>query len=187
MIGSTLLLRLCIAGVLLLLAAGGLAPQASAQPREKCVVEREQAQAHYLEGQFDEAVGLLGQCLERELLFVQEAVLVYRLLSLSHLNNGAVEQAQQAVRTLLGQMPTYQPDPIQDPPSYVAMVDLVRRELGAEKAADRPAAAAQPAPVPVSRRGFAGPRSWLMAAGGALVVATAVFLAFGGEAESSPR
>ena len=75
---------------------------------------------------------------------VDEAVQVYRLISLSHLTKGDLEPAQQTVRDLLRTAPTYQADPIQDPPSYVTMVDVVRQEM---------AAAAQPARATTSNAG----------------------------------
>ena len=106
--------------------------ETAAQPRDKCVAERAAAENHYLEGQFDEAVGLLQACLDREALFVEEAVQVYRLLALAYMNRDALEQAEQAIRDLLEIAPAYQADPIQDPPSYTTMVRVIRQDMAAQ-------------------------------------------------------
>ena len=194
-----------------------------AQEREKCAEERAQAESSYLEGLFDQAITQLQPCLDREDLFADEVVQVYRLLSLVHMNNSDLEQAQQAIRDLLQVVPTYQPDPVQDPPSYTTMVSVIQQEQAAlaeaeaarvaqeeqeaaEEAATQeqpqadppevspellPPAEEQPVVTPIitpsqRKRLIQTPRSWLFAAGGAVVVATAVALAFGGGGESRP-
>ena len=219
-------LRLVVVPILLTALWLGIPLGVAAQPREKCTEDRAIAENRYLDGRFDEALTLLQQCLDREELFVDEAVQVYRLISLAHLNKGDLEQARQAVRTLLLHAPAYQADPVQDPPSYTTMVDVVRQELEAQALpevtpetsveeeeapvlqeepeeqpsadqpqplADQPPADEQVAtplnirPQPTQRRVLLRtPRSWLLATGGAIVVATAVALVFGGRSESSP-
>ena len=192
--------------------------EVAAQPNEKCERERVIAENRYLEGFFDEAIALLAPCLERDDLPTEEAVQVYRLIGLAHMNKGDLEQARQTVSALLASVSTYEADPIQDPPSYVTMVTLVRQEIEAaaqpEEAPVEPVAepevqppAAQPEvrvePPPLrpeeqtptsivsrrpeqQRRILRTPKSWLLATGGAIVVATAVALAFGGGTDSSP-
>lgn len=188
-------------------------PAATAQPRDKCLRERADAENFYLEGAFDEAIRLLQACLVREELFVDEAVQVYRLMGLAALNKGEVEQAQQTIRDLLQIVPAYEGDPIQDPPSYTTLVAVVRQEVAAEAAAEDQQAPPeeQQAPIaqpPVSpeaatedadvialdtptqpsqpRRSMSTPKTWLLATGGALVVFSAVALALGGGSNSSP-
>ena len=100
---------------------------AFAQPRDKCAEERADAVNFYLEGQFDEAIRLLQACVVREELFVDEAVQVYRLMGLAYMNKSDMEQAQRAIYHLLQIVPNYEADPIQDPPSYMTLVALVRQ------------------------------------------------------------
>jgi len=191
-----------------------VSPDAFAQPREKCAQERADAEKFYLEGQFDEAIRLLQACIVREELFVDEAVQVYRLMGLAAINKGDLEQAQQAIRELLQIVPAYEADPIQDPPSYTTLVAVVRQEVAAEALPEQQQApseeqqtpsdslqvtAEQPPPgtpvvIPLipqhqpsrQRRSARGPKIWLLATGGAIVVITAVALALGGGSSSSP-
>ena len=107
-------------------------PDANAQPRDKCALERADAEQAYFEGQFDEAIRLLQACLVREELFVDEAVQVYRLMGLAAMNKGDMDQARQAIRDVLQLVPAYEGDPIQDPPSYTTLVAVVRQEVAAE-------------------------------------------------------
>lgn len=182
-------------------------PGAEAQPRQRCAAERATAEAHYLEGRFDEAALLLRACIEQNPLFVEEAVEVYRLLGLVYLYDDAPGEATDAVRTLLGLAPGYTPDAVQDPPSYVALVEAVRAQLRSEPAlappeeAPREETAAEeiteddPPPLmpPPGARldpqqqpegtpplGLRRAKTWLLATGGAVVVFTAALLAVGG-------
>lgn len=204
--------------ILLSIALGNLTLPAQAQPREKCVQERAEADRQYLDGRFEEAIQLLQRCLDRETLFSNEAVDVYRLLALAYMNGDDLVQAQHAVRSLLEVVPDYEPDPIQDPPSYRAMVTVVQQEMQAQAAMldqeeepseeERPAerqgeevvANDQPAvrrpqfqpeivadaQQPRRRRRIRTPKNWLLATGGAIVVATAVAITVGGGSTSTP-
>ncbi len=178
-----------------------VSPNAFAQPRDKCPQERADAENFYLEGQFDEAIRLLHACVVREELFVDEAVQVYRLMGLAYMNKSDMEQAQRAIYDLLQIVPNYEADPIQDPPSYMTLVALVRQEVAAEAqqtpseqphvSPDQPqpqevipdVTPAQPLP---QRRSRTSSKTWFLATGGAFVVVTAVVLALGGGSGSSP-
>ncbi len=178
---------------------------AFAQPRDKCAEERADAENFYLEGQFDEAIRLLHACVVREELFVDEAVQVYRLMGLAYMNKSDMEQAQRTIYDLLQIVPNYEADPIQDPPSYMTLVALVRQEVAAEAqqtpseqpqvSPDQPQPRIEePAVIPVvtqtqpppQRRSRTSPKTWFLATGGAFVVVTAVVLALGGGSGSSP-
>ena len=176
-----------------------VSPDAFAQPRDKCAEERADAKNFYLEGQFDEAIRLLQACLVREELFVDEAVQVYRLMGLAAINKGDLEQAQQAIRDLLQRVPSYEADPIQDPPSYMTLVAVVRQEVAAEQTPSEQPQVSPDQPrteevIPVvtptqplpQRRSRTSSKIWFLATGGAFVVVTAVVLALGGGSGSSP-
>ena len=186
-----------------LLATVLLNASAAAQPRDKCVEERADAENFYLEGQFDEAIRLLQACVVREELFVDEAVQVYRLMGLAYMNKSDMEQAQRVIHDLLQIVPNYEADPIQDPPSYMTLVALVRQEVAAE-AQQTPSEQPQVSPdqpqprteevIPVvtqtqplpQRWSRTSAKTWFLATGGAFVVVTAVVLALGGGSGSSP-
>ncbi len=147
---------------------------------------------------------------------MDEAVQVYRLMGLAAMNKGDLEQAQQAIRELLQIVPSYEADPIQDTPSYTTLVAIVRQEVATEALPEEQQApseeqqtpsdppqvsAEQPRPrteepevIPIipqnqasrQRRSARGPKTWLLASGGAIVVITVVALALGGGSSSSP-
>lgn len=131
---------------LLILLLGSMTGTTVAQDL-KCADAFSRADAVYLEGRFDETVRLLRQCLDRETLFVQEAIPVYRLLALAHLNQGENEAAQTAVADLLVLAPDYEADPIQDPPSYVLLVTNEREDIARQRAAERVAEVVEETPV----------------------------------------
>lgn len=186
--------------VLLMLTA---VPRAEAQPRERCASERAAAQAHYLEGRFGEAARLLHACIDQNPLFVEEALKVYRLLGLVYLYQNARAEAVGAVERLLELDPRYQADEVQDPPSYVALVEAVRAQRGpppAETLPEQPTPEVdaetnapppllpppetrldpQPRPDGSPPLGLHRAKTWLLATGGAVVVFTAALLAVGG-------
>ncbi|HMB93029.1 MAG TPA: hypothetical protein VKP65_19420 [Rhodothermales bacterium] len=116
---------------LLLLGTSGFA---HAQERQ-CADEFRRADAVYLEGRFDETIRLLRTCLDRATLFVEEAIPVYRLMAMAHLNQGENEEAQATIADLLVLAPDYEADPIQDPPSYVSLVTEQREEIAQQAGA----------------------------------------------------
>ncbi len=120
----------------LLLAAGvlaALAAPASAQQAGPCVSSLETAQAYYVDQEFAVAEVLLRECLNRPDVDAATAVQVRRLLALVYLRQDDLAEAKQIVIRLLGLAPDYAPDPILDPPSYVALVESIRESLRIER------------------------------------------------------
>ncbi|NNF27023.1 MAG: hypothetical protein HKN73_07385 [Gemmatimonadetes bacterium] len=89
-----------------------------------------EAQEFYLEGSFERALQVLKVCLDKPDLIEVEAVRAYRMMALAHLRQTDLAAAREAVVTITALMPDYRADPIVDIPSYVALVDLVRTQLG---------------------------------------------------------
>ena len=116
---------LCAA--LLVLAA---APFAHAQQAPSCAGQLSDAEAHYTAGELDAAQILAHECTESEMAF--EAIRARRLLALTFLRQGNIEEAQLAVLRILGLNYGYQPDETLDPPPYVALVETVRQQLRVE-------------------------------------------------------
>ena len=115
----------------LLLACTATAPVAHAQdtdvpPCEALVAE---AQDRYLNGAYEAAIQRAAQCFDRSDVEAEDAVQAYRLISLAHLKLDELDAAREAIVNLLGVAPTYEPDPVQDPPTYVSMVAIVKQEV----------------------------------------------------------
>lgn len=116
---------------------GLLSPSAQAQEPNSCETEYEHAQEQYYAAEFDAAINLLQQCLQRANLSVETRVQGYRLLSFAYIAQGNRQQARYAVERLLDVQPDYTPDPSQDRPDFVELV----REV---KASRQPATASEP-------------------------------------------
>ena len=103
----------------------------SAQDME-CQEELSQANALYTTGRFDEAIERVDACLVKEGVSDAERRTAYRLKGLSFIGKGVEIDAKASVQRLLELIPDYQPDPVQDPPDFVAMVDEVKQEISSE-------------------------------------------------------
>lgn len=116
------------------------APGLAAQPAPPCADTLQTAQDLYTRQEFDAAEVLARTCLVRADVPAETRVELWRLVALTHLRRADLAEARTAVFQLLGEAPSYTADPVQDPPSYVALVGLVREQLG------MPAAPAAPEP-----------------------------------------
>jgi hypothetical protein len=131
-----------------------------------CDEELPRAEASYLNGEFGETIAHLTECLSRGEPVEDEAVAVYRLLTLAHFNRGEIEEARRAVVKLLSIRPDYQADAIQDPPGYTSLVAIVRQQLRVEEVDSPP----PPDPILVeSRPGPSRRRTWIIVGAGAVV------------------
>jgi hypothetical protein len=106
------------------------APGLAAQPETPCADTLQAAQDLYTRQDFDAAETLARTCLVRADVPPQTRVELWRLVALTHLRRADLAEARTAVFQLLGESPSYTADPVQDPPSYVALVGLVREQLG---------------------------------------------------------
>ena len=105
--------------------------QQEAPPCDSLVTE---AQDRYLNGAYDEAIQQVSLCLDRSDVKADVAVRAYRLMSLAYLRQDELDAAREAIVNLLGVAPEYEPDPVQDPPTYVSMVAIVKQEIQPEGA-----------------------------------------------------
>ena len=122
-----------VAGVLCLL----VSVRAPAQTSEECRLAVSHATEQYRAAAFEEVTALVGPCVEAGLLNEVEARQGYRLLALSQLQTGDIANARLAVLRLIILDPLYEADPVQDLPSYVALVQSVREQLDDPRFADR--------------------------------------------------
>lgn len=93
-----------------------------------CAPELSAAERSYRTGAFEEARRDLSECLNWKLPYLPEDEYgpALRLLSLLHLRTGNVAEAKTTAELLLHLQPDYAPDPVRDPPGYVAIVDLIK-------------------------------------------------------------
>jgi hypothetical protein len=106
---------------------------------QNCDTALDDAAEQYRAGYFDEAIGLLTDCLEQNAFDAEERRRVYRLLGLSYIGKDREQDARAAVRALLEVAPDYQPDPAVDPPPFVQMVEEMNREAPPERMDAAPA------------------------------------------------
>jgi hypothetical protein len=93
-----------------------------------CAEETADATARYVEGAFEQVAEVLTVCLNQRFMYipVEEQVPVLRLLTLSHLKMGNLAQAKSTAAILLRLKPDYAPRPVEDPPAYVALIEILR-------------------------------------------------------------
>lgn len=131
---------------LVLLTALGAAPT-RAQLALPCEVLLEEAQARYEALDFEGAAVAAQACVARAGLERDLAVRAYRMIALASLRLEAVADAEAALASLFAVAPDYAPDPVTDPPLYVAFVEGYRARLGLPPPAPEPAPEAEPPPA----------------------------------------
>lgn len=117
--------RVAVVFVVLLIYAGQSG--AFAQTVDPCSAALPQAEERYVAGEIDTVITLLAPCMANRAISTEDAVSAYRLLSLSYIKLGELEQAKIAVLELLNRRPDYEPDPVRDLPSYAALVNVVKQ------------------------------------------------------------
>ncbi len=109
-------------------------PGLQAMAQTACTQDLSTAGEAYIFGRFDEAITLLNQCLKKQGVVQIEQQRSHHLLALSYIGKDEPSLARASVRDLVSQAPDYQPDPEQDPPQFVVMIEEVQREI--EQTAD---------------------------------------------------
>lgn len=163
-----------VLGLLVGLLGLGVRP-AAAQAERPCEDAFEAAEAAYLDADFEGAVRLLSPCLDRDDVPEERAVQAYRLLSLAHLRQDELSAARAAIVNILSLRPGYEADPVEDPPSYVSLVSIVRRDVQPAELAEGEGEAEEARPTPFFRR----TSTWLSIAGSVLVTGAVAFVTLG--------
>lgn len=122
-------LRGCTLPGILLLFAVFLPRDLVAQEVDACRLAVVEAEERYRDGDFQEVQRLLTPCLDASALQGEAAIPGYRILALASLQLGDIAAARRAVLRVFAHDLDYRADPIQDPPSYQALVETVRRQL----------------------------------------------------------
>lgn len=114
-----------------LLSEGFLQTATGQEADQSCGTTLQLAEDAYRNRNYQEAVQLASECTDPETVGQQTAVRAHRLLGLAFLRWDAPERARSAVLNLLAVDPSYLPDPVTDPPSYVRFVYNVREQAEA--------------------------------------------------------
>ena len=90
---------------------------------QACDRALEEADAFYVRAAFDDAIALLEECMEGDQLSREDRARAYRLVGLSYIGKGQTAEARTAAEDLMAVDPDYEPDPVNDPPSWQRLVD----------------------------------------------------------------
>lgn len=127
--------------LLLLTALLLLAIPVAAQSGGGCTETLRRAEDAYRAGRFEEAIRLTTPCLADSTFDKEQIIRAHRLLSMAHMNSGDAHGARLAILDLLRLVPEYEPDPVQDPPSYTVLVMVIldqKREAAEQLAEEQP-------------------------------------------------
>ena len=151
------------------------ASTAWAQENAQCTDAIAAGEEAYRNAEFETAISRVSSCLDQSSIPTDQAVRAYRLLSLAHLRLNELQQARSAIVNIFGLRPGYEADPIEDPPEYVSLVSIVRRDVQPEVP---PAEPAEDDGTPFFKRGS----TWLSILGSVAVggVVTLITLGQGG-------
>jgi hypothetical protein len=152
----------------------------AAQAQDDCKTKFTRAETAFNNGRLDETIDLLSDCVYKGKLAPAEEQRAIKLLSFSYLAKDYVDQAKNTIRKLLELVPSYEPDPNQDPPDFARMVKEVKTEMTAPGAAESPAEKTTP---PVKKKKS---KTWLFVGGGAVVAGGVAALALGGGGGGGP-
>jgi hypothetical protein len=99
-----------------------------------CAPELAEADRAYVEGAYERALRVLGDCLGKPALGPAVVAQANRLLALTQLKQGDLTAARIAVLEILAVAPEYRADPVQDVPAYVSLVNVVRQQVDEDAA-----------------------------------------------------
>ena len=119
--------------VLFLFVWGEIAATASAQfLLPPCQIELVAARDAYLHQDYEAALNLASSCTRGNGVSNADLIRAHRLMSLSFFRRHALVEARSSITHILSIDPTYEADPVQDPPSYALLVSMVRAVLGVD-------------------------------------------------------
>jgi len=102
---------------------------AQTQTQSACEKEFSEAEKKYYNGRFNEAINLAARCLAKEALADAEQVRGYKLIAQAYIAQDSLEQAKNAVQNLLEVSPNFNPDPDQEPPPFIKLVDELKQRV----------------------------------------------------------
>lgn len=158
-----------------------------------CAEQLAGAEQKYNTGRFDEAIGLITECLGKPGISEQEKMKAYRLLGLSYIAKDYLEDAKTAVKKLLDMVPNYQSDPVQDPPPFTKLVEELKQEQPKkpeEKTVEKPKVEEKlvtpPPSAVVTKTGKKGSnKKWYFIGGGVLLAGGAAAILLSGKEDGN--
>jgi len=130
--------------------------------QDSCATALREAEKKYAVADFETALSLVAPCLNDDKLIDAGAARLYKLLSRIYLAQNDSTRAALAIKDLLKRMPQYEPDPEQEPPSFIALVNKIKGQA-------QPSASSSGPPAARSRKSLT---PWI--AGGVLAGVTAL-------------
>jgi len=162
---SNKLLRLILCLMLLYLQFISTVPLLSAADEQSIRTKLDQAEESYYNGDTQQSITLVRQCLADSLISKESRIRAYKILARSYLALEDFAAAKENVLLLLNIDPAYQPTIEQESPRFVALVDEARAEYAVMNSRQ---------PVPQKT----GIKSWMLwGAGGAAVTAIIIIAA----------
>ncbi|MEM6285514.1 MAG: helix-hairpin-helix domain-containing protein [Bacteroidota bacterium] len=126
-------MRSCLrSGLVLLLSLLGGASVSSQPAPAPCEDVLAEAEQRYLEQDFDSVEPYVIECVYRPGVTERQLQDAYRLLALAYIRQDLLADAQLTIVKLFGVDYEYEPDPVSDPPFYVALVTAVKDQLRVE-------------------------------------------------------
>ena len=126
---GTVLTSVCLGLFIWILAPPVVSAQFLLPP---CQIELETAHDAYLNQEYETAVDLASECVAQEGVSSTDAIEAYRLISLSFFRQQDLVDARRSITHILSIDPTYEADPVEDPPSYALLVSMVRDVLAVD-------------------------------------------------------
>jgi hypothetical protein len=151
--------------------------------QEKCAKDLDEAEQKYYGGKFDDAITQASRCLDEGGLGEPERLRAYKLIGLAYIAKDYLEQAKSAVANLLALVPSYEPDPNQDPPQFTNMVNELKQALARQQKQEEPPPVQPPAIQPEKK---SGSKKWLWFGGGAAAITAALIVAVSGNDSPPP-
>jgi hypothetical protein len=139
-----------------------------ASDKTNCSESLDQAEELYYDGEFDQTIEIVNQCLQKVSLIKDDQIRSYTILARTYLAKQDTILTKDNIRIILKIDPTYQPTIEQETPKYVNLVAEVRAEQDQLTAAEA----------------GTGISSWLLiGAGSAAAIAIIAIVASGGSDE----
>jgi len=140
----------------------------------------DEAEQIFYSGQFSQAESILKEGLQSGELTKEQKSRAYRILGLSYLSRELESQAKDAIKNLIEIVPDYQPNPDQDPPQFIRMVEDVKQQesaTGSKKTAEQQPDELKKIVQEEQKKGKN--KTWYYVAGGVIVVVVAAILLSG--------
>ncbi|MCG3154316.1 MAG: hypothetical protein DKINENOH_00910 [bacterium] len=149
-----------------------------------CASELAAAEREFHEANFDEALAQADRCLKQSGLPVAAQLRAYRVQAMVYQARDDAQQARETVRAMLRLASDYQPDPEQDYPGFVDLVEQVRAEEQRTTPVALPSPPAAPDSATASQKKRRGMAKWFLLGGGAGVAALTVAILAGGNTKN---